>query len=129
MQFWKKWRTCFEKVRLWNFTRVSFGMLMSPMNELFPPSTHDNKASEAFEFLRQNSILGIPTSSEIQKSLREKRATWIQICIFAPRNCVFSIFLLTAKWKLCFWNKSYYVVIHLVNWRKLVSWKTFSFCS
>ena len=40
-----------------------------------------------------------------------------------------SIFLLTPKWKWLLWSNLSYVVIYLVNWRKVASKKPFSFWS
>ena len=101
---------CFEKVRLWYFYWVSFGLLMSPMNEMFSTSIHDNEVSVASLFRSgcpnkygsgSNSVLKLRNVCE-QSELRFQK-----ICIFAPKNCVLSIFLLTAKWKCLSWNKFY----------------------
>ena len=99
---------CFEKVRLWYFYWVSFGLLMSPMNEMFSTSIHDNEVSVASFFCSRcpnkygsgsNSVLKLRNVCE-QSELRFQK-----ICIFAPKNCVLSIFSLTAKWKCLSWNK------------------------
>ena len=58
-----------------------------------------------------------------------KRDPFSKICIFTPKYCILSIFLLTSKWKWLLWSNLSYVVIYLVNWRKVASKKPFLFGS
>ena len=99
---------CFEKVRLWYFYWVSFGLLMSSMNEMFATSIHNNEVSVASLIhsgcpnkfgMAKNSVL------KLRNVCKQSELRFQKICIFAPKNCVLSIFSLTAKWKCLSWNK------------------------
>ena len=73
--------------------------------------------------------LGYNNVLKLKKCFWTKRGTFLKICIFTPKNCFLSIFLLTAKWKWLPLSNLSYVVIYLVNWRKVASKKPFPFCS
>ena len=113
---------CFQKVRLWYFYWVSFGLLMSPMNEMFSTSIHDNEVSVASFFCSRcpNKFgIGSKQCSEAQKCLRAKRVTVSKNMYFCSKKLRFEHFFINCKMKMSFMKQVFFNLLNELKHNKI----------